>query len=292
MSPISISYPVRPRRRSLACNAVADLFGLSSDEPPLLVADRIDLDIRPGDIVLFAGPSGSGKSSLLRAVGRELRAIDAMAIDLPDVAIVDAVPGELRDRLALLSACGLAEARLLLRRPDELSDGQRCRFRLAFALSRCPASGGFVLADEFCAVLDRTLARTVAFNLRKLCARTGAGALLATTHDDLIDDLQPDLLVRCRGEGAVEVERRAPKKNQSALRTSFGCRPVPSPTGRISLGGIIEATRSDSCGELSCSGTAKRPSASACSPARPPVSPCGRATSGCAGRDRASTSTR
>lgn len=291
MQPITITYPVRPRRRSLACNAVADLFGLAPDEAPLIVAENVTLDIRQGDIVLFVGPSGSGKSSLLRVAGRELDAIDANALKLPDEAIVDGLPGELRDKLDLLSACGLAEARLL-RRPDELSDGQRCRYRLALASSRCRKPGQFILADEFCAVLDRTLARTVAFNLRKLCTRMKVGALLATTHDDFIDDLQPDLLVQCHGDGAIDIERRQSKKNGSASRTSFGYRPVPSPTGRISLGGITEATRSDSCAASSSSGTANAPSGSACSPARPRASRCGRATSACAGRDRANISER
>ena len=39
------------------------------------------------------------------------------------------------DRLATLAACGLSEARLLLRTPGEFSEGQRYRFRLAYALA-------------------------------------------------------------------------------------------------------------------------------------------------------------
>src|SRR5581483_10988050 len=134
-SSITIRYPVRPRARSLATNEVADLFGLADVEPPLVVAEDVSLDVRPGDVVLFTGPSGSGKSSLLREVGRQLGALDAAALELPDVPLADALPGPLAERLERLALCGLSEARLLLRTPAELSDGQRYRFRLAFALA-------------------------------------------------------------------------------------------------------------------------------------------------------------
>ena len=126
----------------------------------------------------------------------------------------------------------------------------------------------FVLADEFCAVLDRTLAKVLAFNVRKLATRTGVGFLLATTHDDLIADLNPDLLVRCRGDGAIDVERRALKKKRSASTTSYGSRTAPSPTGRTSLGGITAATTSPSSAGFCSSGTAKRRSAFASSAPR------------------------
>src|SRR5262249_2260135 len=69
-------------------------------------------------------------------------------------------------------------------------------------------------ADEFTATLDRPLAKVVAFNLRKLVTRTGVGVLAATTHDDIADDLNPDVWVRCRGDGDVTVERREVKKRR------------------------------------------------------------------------------
>src|SRR5438046_572595 len=133
--PITIRYAVRPVRRSLATAAVADLFGLADAEPPHVVAEDVALDVRPGDVVLFVGPSGSGKSSLLRAAGEQLAAADAAALVLPDLPLADALPGPLEERLDRLAACGLSEARLLLRTPAELSDGQRYRFRLALALA-------------------------------------------------------------------------------------------------------------------------------------------------------------
>src|SRR5262249_56342767 len=90
----------------------------------------------------------------------------------------------------------------------------------------------FLLADEFAANLDRTLAKVLAYSVRKLCSRTGIGFLLATTHDDLLDDLNPDVWVRCLGDGAVECERRGVKKKTSASRGSFGRRTSPAPTRR------------------------------------------------------------
>ena len=54
---------------------------------------------------------------------------------LPDVPLIDALRGPVEDRLATLAGCGLGEARLLLRTPGELSEGQRYRFRLAYALA-------------------------------------------------------------------------------------------------------------------------------------------------------------
>jgi ABC-type glutathione transport system ATPase component len=135
LTPITIRYAMRPAARSLATGAVADLFGLPEREPPATIAENVALDIRPGDLVLFTGPSGSGKSSLMREAARQLQAVDAAAIELPDAPLVDALPGSLDDRLATLAGCGLSEARLLLRTPSELSDGQRYRFRIAYALS-------------------------------------------------------------------------------------------------------------------------------------------------------------
>jgi ABC-type ATPase with predicted acetyltransferase domain len=249
LAPITIRYPVRPVRRSLATARVADLFGLAADAPPHTVAEHVTLDVRPGDLVLFSGPSGSGKSSLLREAGRQVGAVDVTTLALPDVPLIDALPGPVEDRLRMLAACGLSEARLFLRTPAELSDGQRYRLRLAHALAGGWKQGSddprtpvpWLLADEFAALLDRPLAKVVAYNLRRQVSRTGIGVLCATANDDLAVDLDPDLWVRCHGDGLIETRRRDGDKKWSASSTNSGCPTVPRPTGRISLGGITAA---------------------------------------------------
>jgi GNAT superfamily N-acetyltransferase len=86
------------------------------------------------------------------------------------------------------------------------------------------------MADEFAAYLDRTLAKVLAFNLRKLVSRSGVGMLLATTHEDLTADLRPDFHVRCLGDGEVRRVRddaaREPRPISfgGELRTEVGSR--------------------------------------------------------------------
>jgi uncharacterized protein len=242
MQPITIRYAIQLKRRSLMLAEVSDLFGLNEDEPPITIAENFQIEPKLGQIILFTGPSGSGKSSLLRAISEQVNALDAMSLSLPEVPLIEALPGSLKERLDHLTACGLAEARILLRLPSELSEGQRYRFRLALALAT--NSSGWLQADEFTATLDRTLAKVVAFNLCRRIDRQNQGILLATTHEDIVDDLQPDLWIRCHGEGRIEVilADATLKKNGSSLSmTSFGSVKVPEATGRTSLAGIIAA---------------------------------------------------
>ncbi|WP_175517152.1 ATP-binding cassette domain-containing protein [Planctomicrobium piriforme] len=225
-----------------------DQFGIDFEQGEHIIARDLQFSVQPGSVVLFTGESGSGKSSLLRSAAEQLKAAGARVISLADLTLddrclVDLLPGAVADGLALLAACGLGEAQLMLRTPSELSDGQRYRFLLALAVSQ---QADWIVADEFTATLDRRLARVIASNLSRLANRTGIGFLLVTTHEDIVDDLAADVHIRCRLDGEIEVTTSDGdlKKKRCGSPTSSGSPPRPSPTGRTSLGGIIAATAS------------------------------------------------
>lgn len=213
---LTLSHTFPPHRPSCHAALVMDRFGIGPDTTRHVIADNLELPIQPGDIVCFLGPSGSGKSSLLRAAAGQLS--DAVWLDrleLGDALVIDGLALAAEAAFELLTRCGLGEPRLMLRTPDELSDGERFRYRLARAAALQPA---WLVADEFTAILDRTLAKVVAFNLRRLARRKGFGCLLATTHEDFLEDLRPDLIVRCDLTGQPTVERR---ERQPAAPISF-----------------------------------------------------------------------
>lgn len=290
---LTIAYEFTPKRPSLNACQVMDCFGVAFDAGRHVVAEDVELRPRPGDAVYFTGPSGSGKSSLLRELARGLAAKGQEVLNLEELTwenrpLVDLLPLPLPRGLELLAACGLGEAQLLLRTPGELSEGQRYRFRLALALAKLtglPAEPArWLLADEFTATLDRTLAQVVAFALARLARRLGVGLLLASTHEDITDDLRPHLLVRCDLGGQTQVqEQREAAPAVSRFFPVAGSVPAPQPTGRTSLGGITAATTFPSSARSCSSGRKTSRLASASS--RPRRRRCGSATaSSAAGR--------
>jgi hypothetical protein len=200
--------------------ALAEMFGIGLDERHELELYRgFRLRVRRGDVLYITGPSGCGKSVLLRAIGDQLRqriaegccapgdpegpVAELQAVDLSGPApVIDRFPVELDEALRLASVAGLSDAFLLLRPPAELSDGQRYRYRLAMLLA---GGARTILIDEFCSTLDRRTARAVAYRLRKFADRTGATFIVATAHDDLAEDLVPDVVVRKKSAAQVEL---------------------------------------------------------------------------------------
>jgi len=72
-----------------------------------------------------------------------------------------------------------------------------------------------LLADEFCSTLDRLCARAVAYRVRRMASREGVTVLAASAHDDLLEDLAPDVLIAKHEGSRVEVLYADPSREEA-----------------------------------------------------------------------------
>jgi len=214
--PISISVDAAPAYSShaddppsLRAMETAALFGLGLDDrQAMVIVPPTEMPIPAPGVIFITGPSGSGKSTILKLIAKHCFESGHSVIrmdDLPplvklDAPLIDSIGDSLEHAAALLSLAGLSDAFIMLRRIDQLSDGQRARFNLARAIELAERSGrsAIILADEFGATLDRITAQTIARNVRRWIDRPSTRRhtfIAATTHDDLLEPLRPDVLI-------------------------------------------------------------------------------------------------
>lgn len=187
--------------------AVMRMFGLTADRlAERRLAHDCQLEINNGDIVYITGPSGAGKTILLKELEKSVPTSDKVnlaRIKLPsDRTLIDCFEGDLLTSLKTLSIAGLNDVFCVLNQPSNLSDGQKYRFRLAMALA---TGRKFVFADEFCSNLDRITAAVISHNVHKFAERTGVTFILASSHDDILLDLAPDVLAIKELSGKTEI---------------------------------------------------------------------------------------
>lgn len=184
----------------------------------------LDVTLQAGDICYITGNSGAGKSVLLRAMEAMIPAADRINIaDIPlddSRSLIDSVElqdGSLFATLDVLSAAGLSDALAMLTRPAALSAGQAFRYRLARALL---GRQTYILADEFLASADRITAMVICANLRRLARTSGRVFILASSHSDLMIDLQPDVVVVKYTNGDTDIRCRDAARQKGVRKLS------------------------------------------------------------------------
>ena len=182
----------------------------------------VDLSVKPGDTVLLHGPSGSGKSSLFRAIsgiwpharGRVSVPADTMFIPqrpyFPDGRLRDALaypdPAENYTDEALreaLDAALLPQLASELDREDawsqKLSGGERQRLAIARVMLKKPA---WVLADEATSALDEQAEATIYQRLVER-VKQAHGAIVSIAHrSTLAAHHQQQWALRANEQGA------------------------------------------------------------------------------------------
>ena len=193
--------------------ATVRLEGIRKEYPGgLVAADGIDLEIQDGEFVVLLGPTGCGKTSILRIVAGLEEAdaghvrFDGRLVDrvgprerhvamvfqdyalYPHLTVADNIAFPLRAenmddiqirRRVTEAANVVGVEELLHRRPDQLSGGQRQRVAMARALVRHPA---VFLLDEPLSNVDAAVRAELRSEIVALAHRLGVSTLYVT-HD-------------------------------------------------------------------------------------------------------------
>lgn len=201
-------------REVVALKSVS-FYGCRTDGVSVRLLDSVSLTARSGEITAIIGPSGGGKSTLIRLINRltepgegrieldgtdiatldplELRRLVALVPQKPfmfDGTVLDNLQTPFRyrqtappeaDSAEVLEALALAklDAELLARSARSLSLGQQQRVGVARALITKPQ---VILLDEPTSALDRRTSDELASTLREI-SHGGNITMIMVTHD-------------------------------------------------------------------------------------------------------------
>ena len=204
-----------PYYQSFRCNKLATSFDLEIgksrtrtieyDAPP----SKDDDDWRIGIIV---GQSGSGKTSVARKhYGDNLY----VASNWTDAPIIENFNRELSFETVTnaLTSVGFASIPSWLQPYATLSNGEKFRADLARAL--VDTGDDLIVFDEYTSVVDRTVAKTASFAIRKAFNRSPVLAhkkfIAVTCHYDILEWLDPDWILDMRTGVLSRRRLRRPK---------------------------------------------------------------------------------
>ena len=176
---------------------VSEAFGLELKDKEFVIYDNLKFSTYSGIRLYITGQSGSGKSLILRHLEKDfiakgLKVANIENVTFDDKPIVEQIGDTTEEATKLLQIAGIGDAYLLIRKPSELSDGQKYRLKIAKLMQE---KADVWLCDEFGAVLDRKTAKLLAFSIWKMAKKTNTAVAIATTHKDLVMDFGTNLLI-------------------------------------------------------------------------------------------------
>ena len=160
-----------------------------TDVPIPSKEDMAQMDKDDWNILLICGKSGSGKSTILREIYGDVKPIE---YDY-NKCVISQFPRLTEEEVCdLLQSIGLSSVPTWLRKPQELSNGERARLDIAKAIYE--ANGSIVVLDEYTSVVNRAAAQSMSFALLRYARQKGLKIIIASCHFDIIEWLQPDYI--------------------------------------------------------------------------------------------------
>ena len=227
-----------------------EVSGLSKSYGSVVALKGIDLQVGPGQYFVLLGPSGGGKTTLLRLIGGFIKATQGSVLlhgtnvsnQPPDkrptsmvfqsyalfphmtvaqnvgygLRLKKLVASEITEKVdAMLEMIGLTG--LGDRRPHELSGGQQQRVQLARSLV---LERDILLLDEPLAALDANLRKDMCFELKRLQEKVGITFIHVTHNQEEAMTVADQIAIMADGElveiGTAKQIYERPKKRFTA----------------------------------------------------------------------------
>lgn len=174
-------------------------------EVPIPRGEELDM-MRDWNVFLVCGKSGGGKSTILNQLGGATKIVYDN-----DKAVISQFQGLSEEGACdLLQSVGLSSVPTWLRRPRELSNGEKARLDVCKALYEAGRTNSVAIIDEFTSTVNRSVAKSMSFALQRYVRKKGVKVIIASCHYDIIEWLQPDYIFNlnhCDENGDVEIER-------------------------------------------------------------------------------------
>lgn len=191
-------------------NLVSEAFGLTDG----YIMKICDIEVPDEFSVLFiTGDSGSGKTTIAKCMFPEYQSpkIPSCPLYLWN----GETPEQQQKAIKVFCMCGLSDAIQFVSVYDNLSDSQKARAVIAKQILDGHKT---IIVDEFLSTLDRKTAKVTAYSLQKSIRKNGLKLVAITSHDDLLEYLMPDVIIRGKAfPSKFTVEQRQPDTNKNPV---------------------------------------------------------------------------